>query len=193
MDAPRESTILASKFEHREIGRQHSTEIAQCLQRSHLRIGEHTMCAPSRDGRSRTGLIGRRVRRAVRGCARRRSPAHVDIVARRSAVGCRSEEKRICVSRREGCTRWGDWRLQPLGSECGVERVCEGQPQHGAVIGLRLWALRGRLSWPALPRLVCRPAFSGLPGSPGRPDRPGRVVLPVYRFFNRLASRITTL
>ena len=141
VDAPHETTILASKFDHCEVGGQHSTEIAQCLQRPHLRIGEHTLRAGSRGVLRRTGLIGRCFKRTVCGCARRSSPAHVDIVAGWSAVGCGREEKRICVPGRERCARRGNWRIKTLASERGVECVCEGQPWHGAVIGPGLWAL----------------------------------------------------
>ena len=141
MDAPHETTILASKFDHGEVGRQRGTEIAQCLQRQRLRIREQTLRSGSRRALRLTGLIGRHIRRAVHGCARRSSPAHVDIVAGCSAVGCGREEKRICVPGRERCARRGNWRIKALASERGVECVCEGQPWHGAVIGPGLWAL----------------------------------------------------
>ena len=167
MHAPHESTILASKFDDREIGRQHRTKIAQCLQRPHLRIGEHRLCARSRDGRSRTGLIGRRIRRTVRGCARRASPACVDIVARRSAVGCGREEKRVCVTGCERRARWGNQTIQRLCSECGIERVCEREPRHGAVIGQGPWVLNRATNFRGL--RADRPGLPGLPAFPALP------------------------
>lgn len=154
MDATRKTTIFASKFNDGEISRQHSTKLAQCLECTRLCFCEDAPSAGIRRA-LRPHLNVRFIDRDVRGCARCGFSADVNIVARWSAIRRLGEEKWIRVTGRKSRRRRGNRRFKPCTAECGIERVCEGQPRHAAVIGQASSALN--LARPSRPSRPTRP------------------------------------